>query len=194
MCIKDEYGEIFNIPLIDGIDASVQAQWSRFWWASTLGDKISIISDIDMFPISKPYFIDQIVPYNLDEYIHLNPISETELPACYHIASGDIFKEFLRIDSLWKDSMENLIKYCENKNARCGNSRYWFADEIYTRDMLYNQEVVMLPRDGGHGARRINRTDQYGDIETYIDCHSIRPYSSYKTSIDRMVEQLCLKK
>ena len=37
------------------------------------------LSDIDMFPISKDYFIDSIKDIDIEKYIHLNPIVDRTL-------------------------------------------------------------------------------------------------------------------
>jgi len=195
---------IVKLPIIEVVDTSVQAQLARFWFASTLKNSICITTDIDIFPISKEYFIGQISAIPNSKYIHLNPIypqndeEHLQLPACYHVASGDTFKEMLNIPDKWEDFVHQVLKYCENKSCRCGNSKYWFADEVYTRDVLYTklEDVHLLPREKGYWYRRINRSDWSYDQDLlkgdyYIDAHSIRPYSSYKTEIDRFVEALC---
>jgi hypothetical protein len=48
---------------------------------------------------------------------------------------------------------------------------------------------------GPHRCRRIDRLDWRWDAnevikENYYDCHSIRPYSKYKRSIDSIVNQI----
>ena len=54
------YGDVINMKPIEGIPLHLQAQWVRFWYMSTLGDKVGVISDIDMFALSRKYFVDKI--------------------------------------------------------------------------------------------------------------------------------------
>jgi hypothetical protein len=191
---KSEYGEIIKMPLIEGIPEYVQAQWARFWYASTMGDLVSIISDIDMIPISKRYFVGQIEPLPV-EYVHINPQEDAggKLPACYHVAMGWLYQEYLNINSDWTTAIKQMFEYCKTHKAQIepvGESEYWFADETYTQGRLSVYDVHSIPRPNGFNSHRINRIDWRYDannLDDYYDCHCLRPYSSYKDEIDKLV-------
>jgi hypothetical protein len=207
---KNTWSTVVELEPITGVDVSLQAQLARFWYASTIKDEISIISDVDMIPISHHYFKAQLEPYSDSDYIHINPIEHPfQLPACYHVASGYSFQDLLNIPESWPKFVERVMDYCKNRDCAVGNSHWWKADEVYTTEQLYTKDLVLLPREGGYWNKRIDRGNwDYDPVKvkegectydehkikyhpiSYVDAHLLRPYSSYKKEIDALVELL----
>jgi len=71
--ISEEYGTVLRLTPLENIPLYIQTLWSRYWLPSLYPNKTCIISDIDMLPLSKEYFIDKIKEIPDDKYVHLNP-------------------------------------------------------------------------------------------------------------------------
>lgn len=172
--------------------------WARYWWVGQQEEKVSIISDIDMLPFSRWYFVDQIKKYETNAYIHLNPClnTYTRLPSCYHVATGRRFQECLSIKGSFEESFSELLskKFDENlAYQQEGLKNKWCYDEFHATELLLKRDdIVYIQRDGGQNGRRIDRSDWcYDDRKCkddyYFDSHSIRPYGDYKKQIDRLL-------
>jgi hypothetical protein len=196
---SEEYGivikmdkNVSNLPLA--------TCWARYWWVGQQGDKISIITDIDMLPFSKWYFNDQLKPFANDLYVQINPCIDTysRLPSCYHVASGNTYKEALKLHDTFEVSYDNLrSKYYDNHTCYIrGGNNLWCYDEYHATELLLKfDRLVMRNRIGGQSGHRIDRTDWNYDIEKvksgyYYDSHSIRPYKQHKEAIDKLINEL----
>jgi hypothetical protein len=205
--IDETYGRVIRIDVVKNIPNYLQNLWVRYWYPMNFPNEVSIISDIDMFPISKKYFIDNLKEIEDHKYLHINPLSNTlphppTLPSCYHVAMGYKFKEVLKLDEKWEDSIHKLYEL----NLGSDHSMYgenligkdqWYADERYATHLINDydkkEDIVLLSRENGVSANRIDRSYwsyDINDFEKYIDSHSIRPYSKYKSNIDFLVEKI----
>lgn len=200
--IDETYGKVIRMKPIDDIPLYLQCQWVRFWIPTQYPDKVCLISDIDMFPVSKQYFVNQIEPISDSKYVHLNP-NHQFIPVCYHVAKGSMFKEILDIDDDWEVSMRNLHNLnlghdCtrdDPSNPVLRGKINWGAEEEYiTRKIRARTDTdrfVFLTRNH----RRIDRsywvwTPENIKADMYADAHSIRPYSQHKQEIDALVNVL----
>jgi hypothetical protein len=202
--IDETYGIVIRLIPIENEPISLQNQIARFWYTSKMPDSISIISDIDMLPISRKYFCDTIQDFKNDMYLHINPCIDTygRLPACYHISLGKVFKEVLEIDDKWEDFYykvkESGFKICEKNNLP-----NWFCDESYTTDKVLNyhdqNKIKFIQRENGQNGYRIDRANfKYFkyllSLEYYYDMHSVRPYLDFKNEIDFIKNKILLSK
>lgn len=191
--IDESLGEVIRFEPIDGIPISLQAQAIRLLLPSYFGNECCLISDIDMIPLNKEYFINSIknCPENSFVVYRDNAYNENEkkFPMCYIAAKGKTFKEVFKIPN--KSSIPDIIKKWSNKNLG------WNTDELLLYKYLtnwknYNNRCIKL----GHGVeRRIDRSYWAYDNEFlkrgyYIDAHCPRPYNSYKSSIDELLYEL----
>ena len=204
--IDETYGTVIRMGDVQPVPKYLQALWVRYWLPVTEPETTWMISDIDMFPISKEYFIDQIKDIDADKYVHLNPCVETygTLPSCYHIAKGKKFKEVLELPDSWEKSLKAVHKsnLGSDPGWHLAGNEHWFADERYAnlKTVKYPKkwDLVFLPREGGQNGRRIDR-DRWEYEEDlvrqgwYYDCHSIRPYENHKEEIDRLVNMILNK-
>ena len=110
-------GEVHTIPHLPDVNIVLQSSLLRFWGSCYYPDDIVIVSDIDMLPLSKAFFVDQLSGINNDRYVHLRCArgeyetvnlciispekTVTEIPemrhypACYHIAQGSLMHDVL---------------------------------------------------------------------------------------------------
>jgi hypothetical protein len=192
--IQDKYGLIKKFKSIEGIDDGLQSQIVRFYLPSILDD-ISITSDIDMVPLSKKYFIDNIKPFDENKFYVMtsdNPecLRNHEYQMCYNIAKPQLFKDVLKIEDSWVDFVNKL------KNLGFG----WTTDQRYLYDMVNayaNKENIVLLNRGfsGFAHNRIDRAIWHYDVNAvkngdYIDSHLLRPYQEHKAEIDNLINLL----
>jgi len=189
---ENHYGEVIVQPPLKGVPLNLQSLWARYFYTSKFPDKISIISDIDMFPIRRQIFETQLLPISDDEYVHLYPIPNRPILATmFHVARGDTFKKFLELPNTFEESINQVKEH--GKVIFYINNSYWWVDEIYATDMLKNRPVKFLPRPS---YSRLDRADwHYTDEQVlgdhFIDCHCIRPYKEHKDDVDHVVDLLC---
>lgn len=195
--ISTKYGDIIRINYNDDFPSYIQAQWARYWYLARCNDCVGIISDIDMIPLSRKYFIDKIKDIPNDHYVHLNPCLDTypRIPGCYHVCGGKLFREIMEIPEHFDESLNKIIRLTGN-NSRFKHFQYWFSDENYTTQQLIKyklkENLHFLKREDGQNGFRIDRTNFQYDPELlkkeyYYDCHSIRPYKQYKNEIDKLI-------
>ena len=183
--LSEEFGRVIRIKPVANIPIGVQNQIVRFWIPILFPEQVCIISDIDMYPLSSNYFINSIKNLFKDEYAHLNPCIETygRLPACYHIAKGNVFKEIFDLDSDWVSFLNKVLKFSFNISKVKFD---WNSDEMYSsyRVLNYNGKVIinLIKRKNGQNGYRIDRLNwTYSkdllNFDYYFDGHCIRPYS-----------------
>lgn len=201
-----EFGTVIKMPIISGVPVNTQCQISRYWIPQTDLEAVWMTSDIDMLPISRHYFLGSISDIPEDKWIHLNSDPSENHPhitylCCYNVAKGKTFKEILDLPETFEEFVHKDF-WKENTHNYTPSGipdvlQHWGADEMWSSKMLNTfsdqSRMVRLFRDcGPHECHRIDRVnwswnDQNVLSENYYDCHSIRPYSKYKQSIDRLV-------
>ena len=205
--ISEEYGKVYYNKILPDVPINVQAQWCRYWAPSTDLDATWMISDIDMLPISKHYFINLIADVPDDKLCNTNSQVIGGFSACYNIAKGKTFKEILGLPDTFEESVKKT-KFWENDfvhNIEDGKGNLirrtnWCTDETYSNSVFreYHAKdptrLVIKDRPGGFCARRLDRGNEWGlwrdELvlqEYYLDAHCPRPYGSYKNSIDKLV-------
>ena len=190
LATKYEYGVVYKVKAIKEFPIHLQTQIIRFWYTSLFPDDVSIISDIDMLPMSMDYFINSIRPYDENSYIHLNSCVEIygRLPACYHVAKGSQFKKVLEIEEDWNVFFKKVLHEGDIE-CKINNLPIWHSDECYTsKKVLHDKtsKVILLKRKENH---RIDRSywvydKSFINYDYYLDAHSIRPYSENKQEIE----------
>lgn len=195
---SDEYGIVIKMPQRE--DLPLATCWARYWLPSQRLADTFIITDIDMLPFSKWYFVDQLEQYDDNDYIHLNPCISTysRLPSCYHVAKGSRFKQMLGLHDSFEESFNHLRKqYFENESDyKATGHRQWCYDEFYSSQLILEDgSAILLNRDGGQSGHRIDRTnwvykEKLMRQEYYYDSHSLRPYVENKQEIDKLISLL----
>ena len=176
--MADIVGEEY--PAVEGISTALQAQILRLYAPTRYENRIVLISDIDMLPLSKEYFIsnlpkeeDEFVIYSSDVY------ANGRYPMCYIASKGDnynIFKE---------DKNETWDSFVTRLNSL---DYGWDTDELYMSEILNTNEVNLkkLNRGWSRGtlSKRFDRSAWDPNLSEYIDAHCPRPYSKFKNVID----------
>jgi hypothetical protein len=196
--IDTTYGIVLKYKPIPGIPVYLQCLWVRYWIPSQYPDKVSIISDIDMFPISRKYFVHSIALIPDYRYVHLNP-DTSNFPSCYHVALGSTFVKVLRLAETWTESMFEVYRSdaATYEHTVVGSDlmklQKWGLDEAYATQRLHEYPdrsiFVLLKRN----RPRLDRSDWTYTEDDFTqdliaDSHSIRPYQDHKEEIDKLVD------
>ena len=198
--LDETYGTVQRIEQLPDVPIYLQVLWCRYFFPSLELEKVSMISDIDMFPISKEYFVDQIANIDDNKYVHLNPCIDSygTLPSCYHVAKGKKFKEVLELPDDWEKSVKMVMNsgLGSDPGAHLAGKEHWFADERYASLKVAKYpkkwDLEFVQRNGGQNGRRIDRSRWQYDPNLvrqgwYYDSHSIRPYSNFKKEVDELI-------
>lgn len=121
---------------------------------------INIISDIDLFPVSRTFFIGQLENISSDTLVHLSSeldyVAEYgKLPMAFYVAHNEVFRKFLTLGTsqetmLWnEDFIDDFIKITYNLDtySKMNDEAYMFKKFIAYGH--YQQPVHIFPRWGG---------------------------------------------
>ena len=197
---------------IEGIPTSFQAMCIRNLYPAIIDTKHSvIITDMDMMPMNRSYYIDPIKEITLDKFVTYRDVlvDIQEYPMCYNTATPDIWSNVFSINTL--DDVINTLKswYSISNYARTNPSLkgicnfdqkilYKKLQEFQTRTndlIVLNDDICKYNRyDRIH---QLFNTDgsliHYNDIINlkFHDYHCLRPYNRYKTQNDTITNALC---
>lgn len=190
--IDEKIGDVIRFEPIPGIPTSFQAQVIRLLLPIYFEDEVSLISDIDMLPLSKDYYCNSVKNVKDDCFVIYRDQAYKRdnyemYPMCYNAAKGKVFKELFKIKSI-EDIKAKIIEWY---GLGCG----WTTDER----MLYKHIQEWEKKDkkrivklGHEVEKRIDRGEWEYDKDLvkkkyYIDSHMLRPYKQYKKEIDTLV-------
>lgn len=184
---NDQYGMIVKLKNIDGYNSGLLSQLVRLFLPKYVNGNC-IISDIDMIPLSKKYFIDDIKQYDENDFIilsshHPQTIKINQYPMCYVIGNSKLFNDLFDFNDDW----ENFIKKIPNNG--------WYTDQLFLYEKIKNNKNINFnfpEREGGFFKNRIDRINWVYKVDDvisgkYIDSHLLRPYKKYKREIDNLI-------
>ncbi len=93
------FGSIEKVGIIKGATSFQRSILARLYGCSATAG-INMISDIDLLPISKRYYLDTVAPYPETSLVHLSSelgylAAWNTLPACYFIGKQEVFTKLL---------------------------------------------------------------------------------------------------
>jgi len=201
--VDESVGDVIRFKPIPGVSSSLYAQTIRILIPSFFEDEICIVSDIDLIPISRSYYVDRVKDLEDDAFVvYRDKAYGSKInwwPMCYVAAKGSVFKEIYGVKSV--HDIPAIIKYW----SKLGFG--WHTDEIVMTHLLrkwHNFEDKCVKLESLFGpdriskGGRIDRSSWKYDIDTlvnedyYVDCHSLRPYNKYKEDIDVLLGHLGL--
>jgi len=77
--MTEEYGKIIDMPIEPSLPLLIQITWSKFFWPTLEPATTWIIGDIDLYPLQRKWFIDQIANVPDSHYVHLDAEGITRL-------------------------------------------------------------------------------------------------------------------
>ncbi len=166
--MNEDYGKVIEMPIIKDIPLLIQITWSKFHWATLEPEVTSLIGDIDLMPLSRYRFIDDIKDVPEDTYVHLDADGITQLsrvehtwtgrelnennmadfgcpsnmPGHYHCAKGKIMKIALEEH---RGSFENELKYIVN-SGKYNNTRGYREEDPIDQCNLWCAEELRSTR------------------------------------------------
>lgn len=207
---SEEFGSVIYQKPIKDVPLNIQAQCCRYFFPRIEPETTWMTSDIDMLPISKSYFIDNIVPIPDNKFVNLNAHSVAANPACYNVAKGKTYIDVLNLPETFEQFLKQTEWWRRGEQHRPGGDlvcNNWCTDEEYSNEMIkkYHDTIdstkfINPPRPGGYCARRVDRiawkkwTHEQVIQEFVLDAHSLRPYSNHKEEINTLVNLILNKK
>lgn len=203
--IDESHGDVIRFIPIAGIPTHLQAQTIRLLAPALFPQEGCLISDIDMIPLKKAYFIDTVARVPVDGFAVYRNLAYKEdydnrYPMCYNAAQGHVFAEIFGVTGSTQAeklaSIRNIITCWAQLNLG------WHTDEICL--IIYLQQwskhdthCIKLDTDQNYGPR-VDRADWSYEAEKvqagyYTDSHMLRPYSQHKAKLDQLAVHLGVK-
>ena len=206
--LNNFYGDIVIFDPIKGIPTSFQAQCIRLL-APCLYNDVSIISDMDMIPMSYNYFQKTIAPYDDDKFIIYRPFNmipeglneelhTEQIPICYNAASGKTWKKIFNVNNM-KDIYSTLKEWS-------ALSSEWCADQKLLHKFINKHEHIkencIYLGDDKTSFRRLDRKNKLsirlnaviGNFSKFSDFHVPRPYNEMPLTLDLIFKRLKINK
>lgn len=187
---EDGNGLIIKLKTIEGYNDGLLSQLVRLYLPKYLKGNC-LISDIDMIPLSKKYFINSIEEYNDDDLLimsshHEQTLNINQYPMCYVAGNNKVFSEIFNLNLDWK----SFIKQIPNNG--------WFTDQVFLYEQIKrsNYNKCKFPyREFGVNSKRIDRINWVYDEnkvkeDYYIDSHLLRPFNENETEINKLINLL----
>ena len=196
--VDESLGDVIRISPIESIPTSFQAQCVRLLGPTMFENEISLMSDIDMMPLSKEYFVKQVEEISDDDFVIFSSDAYEDIPdfpcfpMCYNAAKGHLYKEIIKYD---------LTDYQEAMQDWYSLGHGWTTDERVLYSALAewkknNMNCTMLRRGWKpYATGRVDRAYMKFEpglmlLGKYIDFHMVRPYSVHKKTIDNIYDWL----
>lgn len=199
--MKEYENEIILFNPIPNIHTAFQAQCIRILYPSLLSFNI-IISDMDLIPLNRKYYIDNIrnIENNDSFIIYRDVISEyKQYPICFCLANSKIWEDIFDIHNE-NDIIERLklwYKMYDNYQISSAYSLSWACDQLQLFEYVNNwkhQDKIIKLKDEDTKFNRLDRMDiQHieNDLDKYkllilsdlySDFHLPRPLNQFNIS------------
>jgi len=191
---------------IENINTAFQAQCIRLLYPCLFDNKNIIISDADILPCSKKYFVDSIKEIDNDKFITYRDayIRQEMYGMCYNVANSNVWKDIFNINSE-NDIRNTLIEWYNQDYTGRKNCVGWFTDQKmifkYLNNWINKQNHIIL-NDKNLNFKRLDKRQRnfiaridkqlIENIKNnkYTDFHFIRPYNKYKKIIHKICDYI----
>lgn len=192
----DGCGLVKRFKAIEGISTALQSQIVRLYMPKLLKGNI-LLSDIDMAPLSKDYFIEDVKEFDQNKFYVFssdNPecLANFEYPMCYNLGHSSSYEKIFDLDKSW----ETFANELNAMNMGWGTDQRFLFKKLNEYEKENPNSVVLMKRGWqGPAKGRIDRLGWgYNSILVkqghYIDAHLLRPYSLYKPIVDDLVSNI----
>ncbi len=186
--VDETVGDVIRFEPIPGIPTSLQAQVIRLLAPALFEDDICIISDIDMIPVDRDYFVKSAAPIPSDCFLvyRIIPDAWKRVSMCYNAGKGHLFKEIFGINSA--DDIAYSIRQWAHKNLG------YITDErmFYEYLMKWPRYKTHCKRLNHNNIKRLDKTKWIYKLNeiagNYIDIHCPGPYQTRKAEIDLIMK------
>ncbi len=192
-------GNVVHYKPVAGIPQHNQAKVARLHYATTCGDQVCLINDVDLMPLQSEY-VHSLLEQRMDGHIlcvggnlYDNTCDKGKFPMGYVTAEGSTFKEILNPDGLnFEDFVRSLVgrSVCDKKedimlDLPVGH-HLGFSDESLMRSFLVSWDqdrTIGVPIDWRPcWVRTVDRSawDKFDQsllpTGQYVDSHMPRPF------------------
>lgn len=192
----DGCGLVKRFKAIEGINTGLQSQIVRLYMPKFLEGNI-LLSDIDMAPLSKNYFIEKVKDFDQSKFYVFsadNPecLANSEYPICYNLGHSSSYNKIFDLDKSW----ESFVKELDSMNMGWGTDQRFLFKKLNEYERINPNSVVLMERGWcGPAKGRIDRLAWKYDSNLvkeghYIDSHLLRPYSAYKPFVDDLLKNI----
>jgi len=191
------HGRVYFLESIDDWGIAQQAQSIRFW-AARLLDAPFIISDMDMLPISKDYYIKNagsigekgLISYSSDVIKYRWYRTNPQYPMCY--LAGDT-ESFINLLDLKDIDHKHFLARLKNMNIRYGTDQKFFYNQSLIKSQYYIKHLERGWIEEKYAKDRLDKAiwpkTDYNAME-YIDCHLPRPYANNSVMCNDLFKKL----
>ena len=178
----------YTIP--KGISTAYASQTIRLFWPAIIQtDGAVLISDIDMIPMSRDYFVRSVADVSQDVFVSYRPETAAghgnpEIMMCYCAAAPRIWGDIFEISCL-SDIRERLIAVAVPDYDGEHGGKGWTTDQRYLWSRLHAEHTqplkVLYLDDAKTGYKRLDFWDFQYNTHTlngilsgghnYSDCH-----------------------
>ena len=201
--------DILYVKKIPDYPTHLQAQLARIYFTQKFSNEICMVSDIDMFPVSRSFFNkERIESYcTEDSFFHLNPERREfgQFPLCYYCGYGSLYEK-LFLGLSWPEFLELIIKKDFNTDKfqfrlppHLQDKKLWFSDEVFMFTRIQELNLKILLNNELIGGRRLDREgiinfDFFKLLwsDNVIDIHLPRPLNDFKPYIEKIYDTLTL--
>ena len=198
--IPEEYlhykDNIILFEPIQNVLTSYTSQIIRLFYPCILNYSNGVmITDIDMIPMNRSYYTDNIKIYDNNKFIYFREnelFQSKQIAMCYNVANPTIWKEIFGIHSV-EDIKNRIIHINENNVILEGHgNRGWSTDQVvlYDKVMAWNKKTNQLIclKESDTGYNRLNRSSSFEINDSivqniksgiYTDYHCLRPMKRY---------------
>lgn len=186
----------FHIP---GVNPVFVSQTFRLLAPTLYKDDVCIISDMDMIPLSKEYFVNQLKNFEDDKFVifRSGATSENMLPICWNVGQGSTWSNIFNVENINQITEELISWYPKSYKPFKDN---WYLDQLILKKSIDNFELnngskVIRLTDEVLNFKRLNRSNYRADLKLFkqspnlfVDFHMPRPYKLYKKSINNVLK------
>ena len=203
---NDYKNNIILFPLIPNISSAFISQYIRILYPAIMDYENGImITDMDMIPMNRTYFTENIKLYDNNKFISLRDCLPEcyrirEIPICYNVATSKTWAEIFNIHSL-DDIHKRLYDVYNNINYHTENG--WITDQkdLHKYIMNWNKKNndFIYIKDNQTNFKRLDRA-YFPIFDKQLECliqfgyfsdyHCFRPYEKYKDINDKILEIL----
>jgi hypothetical protein len=194
--------DIIRFPPVRGVDTAFHAQCVRLLAPQLLevpSDQAVIISDVDMIPMSRDYYVVPLALAALEQFVvyrsNALPPESREFPICYNAATRGVWAEvFGKVAGI---AEVNRVVSDWSAAVTTSDGR-WSADQrlLYDRVARFEASRVKLVVDRDTGFARLDRGGMGKRLSPlqaslvarryYADYHMKRPYAAFASLNDRI--------
>ena len=209
--IPDHLNEFkeFLIPFepIDGIFTGFTAQFIRLLYPCLLNYENGVmITDIDMLPMNRSYYTENIKPFEKDKFIYFRGnvlLNLKQLAMCYNVATPKVWSDIFNIKNI-EDIKNVLINVSNNNIIEDGIAKKgWFLDQLFLYEKVVewntkNKRLILLNELHTKFKRldrntfTLNNNEIINNIQKgyYSDYHAYRPMSKFKLINYKIIDLL----